>query len=76
MPYKVNIYAMVDDADSLNESKELHEKVRSIYPAIHTILKVIMLEGVLSVFSEDMERSGSAASGAQLISQENSNIQH
>ena len=29
VPYKVNIYAMVEDTDSLNESKELHEKVRA-----------------------------------------------
>ena len=29
LPYKVNIYAMVEDADSLNESKELHEKVNN-----------------------------------------------
>jgi hypothetical protein len=32
VPYKVNIYAMVEDADSLNESKELHEKVIALYP--------------------------------------------
>ena len=35
LPYKVNIYAMVEDADSLNESKELHEKVRT--PIIMTL---------------------------------------
>ena len=65
VPYKVNIYSLVEDDTGPVESKALHDKVRNFFSpdALDRVDQVVSTEGGLAMYTEEMERAPSAASG-------------
>lgn len=66
----------MEDSEQPIESKELHEKVKNSYPVKcdPPFTQVILVEGLLSVYTEEIER-GSVASGSFFASRQNSMLQ-